>query len=65
MDAVLGIDVGTGSVRAALLTAAGETLVFVAEEHEQIVPHYGWSEQRPADVATELVTMSGQSRLFQ
>ena len=48
-DLLLAIDVGTGSVRAALLTAAGETLVFVAEEHEQIVPHYGWAEQRPAD----------------
>lgn len=48
-DLLLAIDVGTGSVRAALLTASGETLAFAAREHEQIVPQYGWSEQRPAD----------------
>ncbi len=48
-DLLLAIDVGTGSVRAALLTASGETLAFAAEEHEQIVPQYGWSEQRPDD----------------
>ena len=48
-DLLLAIDVGTGSVRAALLTAAGETVAFAAQEHEQIVPRYGWSEQRPAD----------------
>ena len=48
-DLLMAFDVGTGSVRAALLTPAGETLAFAAEEHEQIVPHYGWSEQRPAD----------------
>ncbi|MBW4022323.1 MAG: pentose kinase [Proteobacteria bacterium] len=48
-DLLLAIDVGTGSVRAALLTASGETLGFAAQEHEQIVPQFGWSEQRPAD----------------
>ena len=48
-DLILAIDVGTGSVRAALLTPAGETVAFAAQEHEQIVPRYGWSEQRPAD----------------
>ena len=48
-DLLLAIDVGTGSVRAALLTPAGDTLAFAAEEHEQIVPQFGWSEQRPLD----------------
>lgn len=48
-DLLLAIDVGTGSVRAALLTAAGATMAFAAQEHEQIVPQFGWSEQRPAD----------------
>jgi xylulokinase len=48
-DLLLAIDVGTGSVRAAVLTAGGETLGFAAQEHEQIVPQFGWSEQRPAD----------------
>ncbi|MCQ8242259.1 xylulokinase [Rhizosaccharibacter radicis] len=48
-DLLLAIDVGTGSVRAALLTAAGDTVALAAEEHEQIVPRFGWSEQRPLD----------------
>ena len=48
-DLLLAIDVGTGSVRAALLTVDGQTVAFAAEEHEQIVPQFGWSEQRPAD----------------
>lgn len=45
----LAIDVGTGSVRAALVDGAGRILVIAAQEHEQIVPQFGWSEQRPAD----------------
>lgn len=46
-DLLLAIDVGTGSVRAALITVAGETAAFSAREHDQIVPQFGWSEQRP------------------
>jgi xylulokinase len=46
-DLLLAIDVGTGSVRAALMSLAGETAAFAAREHDQIVPHFGWSEQRP------------------
>ncbi|MFM0050724.1 xylulokinase [Caballeronia grimmiae] len=50
MDALyLAIDVGTGSVRAALVDARGVVRSIAAHEHEQIVPRYGWSEQRPAD----------------
>ncbi len=56
-DLLLAIDVGTGSVRAALLTAGGETVAFAAEEHEQIVPQFGWSEQRPADWWTGAVSV--------
>ena len=46
---VLAIDVGTGSVRAALVDARGGVVRIEGREHEQIVPQYGWSEQRPAD----------------
>jgi xylulokinase len=46
-DLLLAIDVGTGSVRAALITLTGETAAFSAREHDQIVPQFGWSEQRP------------------
>ncbi|MDR5839113.1 FGGY family carbohydrate kinase [Caballeronia sp. LZ034LL] len=45
----LAIDVGTGSVRAALVDSRGVVRHIAAHEHEQIVPRYGWSEQRPAD----------------
>ena len=45
----LAIDVGTGSVRAALVDARGVVVRIEGREHEQIVPQYGWSEQRPAD----------------
>lgn len=48
-DLFLTIDVGTGSVRAALVDTRGRILVIAAREHEQIVPQFGWSEQRPAD----------------
>ena len=48
-DLFLTIDVGTGSVRAALVDRRGKVLEIAAREHEQIVPQFGWSEQRPED----------------
>jgi xylulokinase len=45
----LAVDIGTGSVRAALVDSRGAIVSLTAREHEQIVPRYGWSEQRPAD----------------
>lgn len=45
----LAIDVGTGSVRAALVDVAGKIVTIAAREHDQIVPRFGWAEQRPAD----------------
>ncbi len=48
-DLYLSIDVGTGSVRAALVDSAGRILGIASREHEQIIPGYGWSEQKPAE----------------
>jgi xylulokinase len=48
-DLTLSIDVGTGSVRAALVDLAGEILHIAVREHDQIVPQFGWAEQRPLD----------------
>ena len=48
-DLALAIDVGTGSARAALVDGQGRIVSMAAREHEQIVPRFGWAEQRPAD----------------
>ena len=48
-DLYLSIDIGTGSVRAALVDAKGQILAIRAREHDQIVPAFGWSEQRAED----------------
>lgn len=45
----LSIDIGTGSVRAGLVSSSGRVLKIASREHEQIVPRFGWSEQRPED----------------
>jgi xylulokinase len=46
-DLLLAIDVGTGSARAALVTEDGKILAFAAQEYDQVVPHFGWSQQSP------------------
>ena len=48
-DLDLAIDVGTGSVRAALVNRQGEIVGLCVEEHDQIVSAFGWAEQRPRD----------------
>ncbi len=45
-ELILAIDVGTGSVRAAAVDLSGRILHIVSREHEQIVPQFGWAEQR-------------------
>src|SRR5258708_37044581 len=48
-DLFLAIDIGTGSVRAALSDLNGKIVAFHAAEHDQQVPHFGWSQQPPSD----------------
>ena len=48
-DLLLSIDLGTGSARAAICDLFGNILSFAAREHDQIVPRFGWAEQRPAE----------------
>src|ERR1044071_1509768 len=48
-DLTLSIDVGPGSGRAARVDEAGEILPIASREHDQIVPRFGWAEQRPQD----------------
>lgn len=45
----LSIDVGTGSARAGLVDDGGRIVALKAREHDQIVPAFGWSEQRAED----------------
>ena len=45
----IAIDVGTGSLRSALVDDKGRILHIEAQEYDQIVPAHGWSEQRPSD----------------
>lgn len=49
MDCTIALDIGTGSTRAAVMAADGRVLLIASRSYEQIVPAYGWSEQRPAD----------------
>jgi xylulokinase len=48
-DLYLAVDVGTGGLRSALVDRDGHILAIAHKEHEQIVPKFGWAEQRPAD----------------
>lgn len=48
-DLTLSIDVGTGSARAALVDSLGEILHIASREYDQIVPAFGWAEQRAED----------------
>ena len=45
-DFLLCIDVGTGSVRAAAVALDGRIIHIVSREHDQIVPQFGWAEQK-------------------
>ena len=46
-DLLLAFDVGTSSVRAALVSETGKILAFAAKELEQVIPRFGWSQQSP------------------
>jgi sugar (pentulose or hexulose) kinase len=46
-DLLLAFDIGTGSVRAALVTETGKILAFAAKELELVIPQFGWPQQSP------------------
>lgn len=48
-DAVLGIDLGTSSVRALLLDGTGGVVASAAQTYSIQAPHPGWAEQDPED----------------
>lgn len=49
MEYVLGIDVGTTSVKAILLSDQGEIVDEASRAHDLVSPHLGWAEER-ADI---------------
>lgn len=46
---ILGLDIGTGSVRAGLVDADGQIVATAAETHPTHFPRHGWVEQAPED----------------
>lgn len=49
MNYYVGIDLGTSSVKALLLSGNGEVVSSVTKEYPLYFPHSGWSEQNPED----------------
>ena len=54
-DYVLGIDAGTGSLRAGLFDLQGQPLGFYDQSYTTLYPQAGWAEQHPADWWSALV----------
>ncbi len=48
-DLLLGIDLGTSSVKAVLFTAGGRPVSVARRTYRLLTPHAGWAEQLPAD----------------
>ncbi|MCP4374895.1 MAG: hypothetical protein GY794_01740 [bacterium] len=59
-DNVIALDIGTQSVRAAILTADGEILGIAQIKHDVDSPQAGWAQERPDDWWSELCTAIGQ-----
>ncbi|HLJ71781.1 MAG TPA: FGGY-family carbohydrate kinase [Roseiarcus sp.] len=57
---LIGVDVGTTSVKAALFDAAGQTLKTYASAYPTARPLPGWAEQEPADWTSRVCAAIGQ-----
>ncbi len=49
LDLMLGFDVGTSGLKAALLHSSGEVIAEASEEYPTYHPHPNWAEQDPED----------------
>ena len=66
-DLFLGIDIGSGSTKGVLATAAGEIVGTAVREHAMSLPRPGWAEFDPetdwweevASISSELVAAAG------
>jgi sugar (pentulose or hexulose) kinase len=61
-DLVLGIDAGTGSLRAGLFNLQGQPLGFAERSYVTHYPNPGWAEQHPASWWDALVGVVLQKR---
>ena len=46
---LLGIDLGAGSLKATIIDATGHVVGEASQPITTMVPHFGWSEQDPAE----------------
>jgi xylulokinase len=53
---LLGLDLGAGSLKATIITATGQVIAEASQPITTHVPHFGWSEQDPAEWVTALYT---------
>lgn len=58
-DVVIGLDLGTGGVRAIAVDLHGQLVAQITKSYPLLTPHPGWTEQNPADwVEASLATIS-------
>ena len=58
--AALGVDLGTGSVKVALVDEAGETLRSASRAYDLSSPHPGWAEADPMEWLHATTAAAGQ-----
>lgn len=51
-DAVIGLDLGTGGVRAIAVDLQGQLIAQTTKTYPLLTPHPGWTEQNPVDWVT-------------
>lgn len=61
MGMILGLDIGTGSVRAGVVDARGRLIATAAQTHVTHFPRHGWVEQAPDDWWVGVVTTIRQT----
>ncbi len=49
MEYIIGLDLGTGSIKTVLFDQFGKEIAQMAQEYPVYQPHNGWSEQEPED----------------
>lgn len=65
-EVVLGLDLGTGGVRAIAVNLQGQLIAQTTRSYPLLTPHPGWTEQHPADwIAASLNALSEVAQQLQ